>query len=118
MPRTANAASCRTSKLVVGTAADNAAAQARDGRVIQHRAERRRGEHVDVLSVDFLGCRDGRAVGGGGLRAAVRVKVTDHQCRPRCRHSLTFRPLLETLASVKSPTVIDGVRPRREQRRP
>jgi len=54
-------------KLVVGTAADNAAAQARDGRVIQYCAERRRGEHVDVLSVDFLGCCHGRAVGGGGL---------------------------------------------------
>ena len=85
MPRTAKAASCRLRKLVVGTAADNAAAQARDGRVIQHRAERRRGEHVDVLGVDFLGCRHGRAVGGGGLRAAVRVKVTDHQSRPRHR---------------------------------
>ena len=36
-------------KLVVGTAADNAAAQARDGRVIQYCAERRWGEHVDVL---------------------------------------------------------------------
>src|SRR5437588_3478672 len=32
-----------------------------------------------------VACRHGRAVGGGGLRAAVRVKVTDHQCRPRCR---------------------------------
>jgi hypothetical protein len=38
----------RLGKLVVGTAADDAAAQAGDGRVIQHRAERRRGEHVDV----------------------------------------------------------------------
>ena len=42
-----------------------------------------RHEHVDVLGVDFLGCRQGRAVGGGGLRAAARVKITDNQRRPR-----------------------------------
>jgi hypothetical protein len=72
----------RLRKLVVGTAADDAAAQAGDGHVIQHRAERRRGEHVNVLGVDFLGRRQGGAVGGGGLRAAVPIKVTDHQSRP------------------------------------
>src|SRR5204863_8783116 len=74
----------RLRKLVVGTAADDAATQATDGRVIQNRAERRRGEHIDVLGVDFFGYYQSRTIGGGGLCAAVRVEVTDHQCRPCC----------------------------------
>src|SRR5213596_2971665 len=71
----------RLCKLVVGTAADDAATQAEYGRVIQNRAERRRGEHVDALGVDSFGCHQSRTIGGGGLCAAVRVEVTDDQCR-------------------------------------
>lgn len=66
----------RLRKLVVCTAPDEAAAEAGDGCIIQHRAERGRSENVDVLGVDFLGCCHARAIGCNSLRAQVRVKVT------------------------------------------
>src|SRR5882762_6508027 len=86
MPRTANAASCRTSASWL-LAPPQTTRQRKHGMVASFSTapSAAGGEHVDVLGVDFLGCYDGRAVGGGGLRAAVRVKVTDHQCRPRYR---------------------------------
>src|SRR5204862_4296995 len=52
----------RLGKLVVGTAANDAATQAAYGRVIHHRAERRRGEDIDVLGADFFGCDRSRTI--------------------------------------------------------
>ena len=73
----------RLGKLVVGAATDDAAAKVGDSCVIQHRAECCRGEYIDVLGVNFLGRRHGRAVDSGRLRAAVRVKIANNQRRPR-----------------------------------
>ena len=73
-------------ELVVRRAGDRAAAQARDGLVVEHAAERARGEHVDVGRQRRAGSAQSRAE-LVGERALALVDVGDDELRAAARRA-------------------------------